>query len=203
MICRFLQPPWILLDLPGLHLRNSLNKCWYHATLHFLTCLSRLRSRCLSSNLGANSLEDCLFSALCAIFDTRISKPVENFFSLVMDFNGVDNRYGQIAVPDFLDYLCKQSPILLKELGVDVSTRLNCLKCQWISPTVIRDVSFKLYIPAGTKHTTLSDLLSFNSDIILSGPDAVFCGNCNQKTSNRCSRFCDNPDIFAIEVVRV
>ena len=29
---------WSLLDLPNLSLKNSLNKCWFHAGLHLLTC---------------------------------------------------------------------------------------------------------------------------------------------------------------------
>ena len=30
---------WSILPLPGLSLVNTLNKCWFHASLHFLSCI--------------------------------------------------------------------------------------------------------------------------------------------------------------------
>src|SRR5690349_21552410 len=46
---------WMLLDFPGLSLRNQRNNCWYHASLHFLTAIPSVRILCLSAPLNTNS----------------------------------------------------------------------------------------------------------------------------------------------------
>src|SRR5437870_7214196 len=60
---------WTLLDSPGLSLRNSLNKCWFHSTLHLLTNIPSLRALCSSKNAGY--FEKRFLAALMAIFSTR------------------------------------------------------------------------------------------------------------------------------------
>ena len=49
-------------------------------------------------------LELSFRTALQAILN-RASAPIKEFFEEIRDFNGIDRRYGQIAVPDFIEYL--------------------------------------------------------------------------------------------------
>src|SRR6185436_2684928 len=112
------------------------------------------------------------------------------------------HRYGQIAVPDFLEYLCNQSPILLRTLEITYFTRLQCSICRWVSTSSNRDCSLKLYIPPTAKTATLGDLLDYNSNVILSDDDGVICRNCNAKTTYSSSRDY-NSNLLLIEIIRV
>ena len=141
-------------------------------------------------------------NAVRAIFHTRRSADVGLFFPLVRDFCGVNNRYGQVAVPDFIEYLCARAPTLSPVVKLGFTTKLQCSKCQWVSQRMYSDVSLKLHIPPGREQVTLSDLVDYNSNVVLTDTDAVFCGHCNLKTSHTLSRDY-NPDLFLMEVVRV
>ena len=55
---------WSILDFPGVALKNTLNKCWYHACMHFLSAIPALRILCLSSSWASNSF----FSILVMLF---------------------------------------------------------------------------------------------------------------------------------------
>ena len=46
--------------------------------------------------------EVSLFGAVLAIFRNQSPTMVSAFYPLVMDFAGINNRYGQVAVPDFI-----------------------------------------------------------------------------------------------------
>jgi len=46
---------WKLLHLPGLPLKNTLNKCWYHAGLHLLSTIPALRALCSSPPKGISA----------------------------------------------------------------------------------------------------------------------------------------------------
>ena len=196
------QGKWTLLDSPGLSLRNKLNNCWFHATLHLLTAVPAIRTLCLSPTRDTSGFESSLLCALRSIFDTRVPSLVNAFFPLVRDCNGANHRYGQIAVPDFLEYLCVQSPNLLRTLQINYSTRLQCSVCRWISSSPTRDVSLKLYLPSTSKRSILGDLMDYNSNVVFIDDDAVFCRNCNSKTSHSSSRDY-NSDLFLIEFIRV
>ena len=114
---------WSILPLPGLSLVNTLNKCWFHTSLHFLSCIPYLRD-CLGILSYAGTLEKYLFNALHAILHSHRRHAVHALFNEVKDFNGRDNRYGQIAVPDFLDYLCTQVSKVGQALRYRYFTRL-------------------------------------------------------------------------------
>jgi hypothetical protein len=133
---------WTLLDSPGLSLRNSLNKCWFHSTLHLLTNIPSLRALCSSKNAGY--FEKRFLAALMAIFSTRRADVVNSFFHLVKDFSGVNNRYGQVAVPDFIEYLCAKSPIVSSVAKFTFLSKLTCSNCKWISERKCNDYSLKL-----------------------------------------------------------
>ena len=193
---------WTLLNLPGLPLRNSLNKCWFHAGLHLLTAIPPLRTLSLSPPRGIRTFERRFLAAIHAIFVTRRPTVVDCFFSMVRDFTGVNNRYGQVAVPDFIEHLCANSPNVSPVVKFTFSSKLTCSKCHWVSEQVYNDVSLKLHLPPGCTYASLSDLVNFNSNAVLAGNDAVFCGNCRTKTSQIVSRYY-NPDMFIMEVVRV
>jgi len=55
----------------------------------------------------------------------------------------------------------------------------------------------------GKAHVSLIDLVNLNSNAVLSGVDAVFCGHCKVKTSQKQARDYDNPDLLMLEIVRV
>jgi len=79
---------WQILSVPGLPLINTLNKCWFHASLHFLSCIPHLRL--LSSNVSTDSevLEKSLFNALYAIVHTHRPSLVHALFNEIKDFSG-------------------------------------------------------------------------------------------------------------------
>ena len=194
---------WKLPVNPGLALKNTLNKCWFHSTLHFLTCIPQLRWWSLNPDNGFSTFDASLFHALSSIFKVYRPSFVHAFFTLVKDFNGRNNRYGQIAVPDFLDYLCTRSARINQALNVQSFTRLQCSKCSWISEKPVTDLSVKLYLP-GTEKFSLQDLFHANSKTVLDGKDAVQCGKCNIKTSHTStSRLELSPDLLVVEIIRV
>ena len=135
-----------------------------------------------------NDFERVLFNALRSIFHTLSISSVNAFFPLVRDCNAANHRYGQIAVPDFLEFLCNRSPLLLRNLESKYFTRLQCYGCKWISSNPVKDVSLKLYLPSNSKSTTLEDLVDYNSRVVLKDDDAVFCRNCNTKRAHSSSR---------------
>ena len=194
---------WKIPADPGLALRNTLNKCWFHSTLHFLTCIPQLQWWSLNLDNGATTFDTSLFHALSSILKTHQPSLVHAFFNLVKDFNGRNNRYGQIAVPDFLDYLCTQSARINQTLNTQSFTRLQCSKCSWISEKPVTDLSVKLYLP-GTGEFSLQDLFHANSKTVLDGKDAVQCGKCNMKTPHTStSRLELSPDLLVVEIIRV
>src|SRR3569623_2396528 len=111
-----------------------------------------------------------------------------------MDFNGVNNRYGQVAVPDFLEHLCARAPNLSDIVKHKFLTQLQCSVCRWVSQRVCRDVSLKLYIPPDRKQFTLNELVDYNSNVVLTDSEAVFCGKCNLTPSYTSS--VSTPQIF-------
>jgi hypothetical protein len=192
---------WTLMESPGLSLRNSLNKCWYHASLHLLSAIPRLRTWCVSSQHGLSLFERRFLNAIRAIVSSRSPAAVNRFFPLVRDFDGVNRRYGQVAAPDFIEYLCNQSANLSPLVKFTLSTQLQCSKCLWVSRRSSSDVFLKLHLPVGRIDFTLAELVDYNSNVVLSDSDAVFCGQCNVKTSHNLSREY-NPDLLVMEVVR-
>ena len=100
---------------------NELNNCWFHATLNFLTGVPLLRSVCLSPPMDASHFEKMLLNALLSIFYVKRSAPIAEFFPLVMDFSGINNRYGQVAVPDFIEYLFAKSSVIQTRLDVNIT----------------------------------------------------------------------------------
>src|SRR6185437_14530412 len=98
---------WNLLTSPGLLLRNEKNNCWYHATLHFLSVFPPF-SESLNYNEQVSEFPRRFTDAISAIVRKQNLTPINHLFELIKDFQGVNNRYGQIAVPDFLEYLSTQ-----------------------------------------------------------------------------------------------
>jgi hypothetical protein len=194
--------PWKLLSLPGLALKNSLNKCWFHAGLHLLSTIPALRSLCAAPPRSASRFERRFFAAIHAIIHSRRSGDVASFFPLVSDFGGIRNRYGQKAVPDFFEYLFAHSPSLSHVMRLSLSSILTCSKCRWISERVCADTMLKLHLPPGSTQISLSNLVDYNFNTTLTGADAVFCGNCVSKTQQSQTRSL-NPDLCLLEVVRV
>ena len=121
-----------------------------------------------------------------------------------MDFTGINNRFGQIATSNFIEHLCSQSRKLSQALKSVFSARLQCSvsSCQWVSQKDVNDVFLKLYIPADKRRFTLEDLVDYNSNAVLDGDDAVYCGRCKVKTPHRLTREYD-PDVLLIEIIRV
>jgi len=111
-------------------------------------------------------------------------------------------RYGQIAVPDFIDFLCTRVPKVNQSLSFRYFTRLQCSKCKWLSEIPTNDASLKLYIPTGWTKASLAQLVQYISRSTLRGSEAVICGNCKIKTEHTSSRYSD-PDVFMIEIIRV
>ena len=192
---------WTLLDMPGIHLKNSLNKCWFHAGLHLLSSIPLLRVLCTSPPIGLSRFENRFLAAILAIFRTRRPGSVSSFFPFVRDFTGINNRYGQVAVPDFIEHLCSHSPCLSPLVKFTFLSKVTCTKCKWISERSFKDISLKLHIPPGHSQVTLQDLVDYNSTVVLSNKDAVFCGHCNIKTPQLVSQSY-NPDLFLLEVIR-
>src|SRR5690606_23078763 len=80
-------------------------KCWFYATLQLLSTIPTLRPICSVFPKDITPFEASLFGAVLAIFRNDSPTMVSAFYPLVMDFAGVNNRYGQVAVPAFIDYL--------------------------------------------------------------------------------------------------
>ena len=194
--------PWTLLDSPGLPLKNSLNKCWFHAGLHLLSTIPPLRALCISLPRQVKTFEQSLLVAIYAIFQSRRPADVSSFFHSVRDFTGIDNRYGQVAVPDFIEHLCARSSRLSSVVSFMFSSKVSCSKCNWVSETLCSDVSLKLHIPSDCINISLRDLVEHNSIANLAGDNAVYCGTCKVKTSQKVSRSF-NPDLCLVEVIRV
>ena len=120
-----------------------------------------------------------------------------------MDFNGRNNRYGQVAVPDFIEHLALQAPSFFNGIKTQVTSQLQCDTCHWVSQRESSDILLKLYLPQDVKNgICLSDLMVYNASSALSGREAVFCGTCSRKTSQTCSRDYSS-DVILIEVIRV
>jgi hypothetical protein len=193
---------WSVSAAAGLILRNSRNNCWFHSALHLLTGVPSIRSFCSSLPRNLGTFENHLFKALYAIFTKRNAFTVASLFPLVKDCDGVQHRYGQIAVPDFIDYLCRRSTWLSKLITFTLTTRLQCSQCQWARYPSSTEVTLKLYFPEDRKLSTLEDLVDFNSRAALGADNTVNCSNCGIKTSHTYLRTC-NPDVFLIEISRV
>ena len=179
-----------------------LNSCWFHSSLHLLTAIPLVRQLCLSSP-SLSRFDEHLLTALRSILNSNGRKLVQNFFLEVSDFKGSDNRYGQIAVPDFIEFICERSTALKMLISHQFHSILKCSVCKWISPISCNDIFLKLYIPSNLQNNiSLSDLCLFNSETKLSANNAVMCGKCNKRTSHS-QTYDYNPDIFLIEIVRV
>lgn len=72
---------WTVLDLPGLPLKNSLNKCWFHAGLHLLSAVPPLRALCTPQPKQVKNFENSFLCAVYAIFQSRRPMDVSSFFS--------------------------------------------------------------------------------------------------------------------------
>jgi ubiquitin C-terminal hydrolase len=144
-----------------------------------------------------------LINALSTIFNGKSTLAVDNFFHSVKDFNGLNNRFGQLAVSDFLEYLVSQAPNVLSTVRCSINKRLQCLKCQWISSTSSEDIFYRLYIPPGFRNSiSLTDLVNYNSRSRLYGANSLWCGNCGIKTEQSDVRD-SNSDIIMFEIIRV
>jgi len=111
-------------------------------------------------------------------------------------------RYGQIAVPDFLEFLAGSLSSYFNQIRFQLSTKLQCLQCKWVSYTNTQDVLFKIYIPSGSKnHYTLSELFDYNTSAVLSGRSTL-CGKCCRKTEQQINLEHDS-DIIVLEIIRV
>lgn len=193
---------WSILKSSGITLRNSRNNCWFHSTLFLLASVPPIRSFCLSLPRDLGIFETRLFKAIGAIFNNGNPSTVASFFSLAKDCDGVQHRYDQIAVPDFIDYLCSRSNQLSNLLTFSLTTRLQCSKCFWTRYPSSTEVALKLYFPPDKKLFTLEELVDFNSKVSLVGDNTVNCSNCGSNTTHTYLRSC-NPDVFLIELVRV
>ena len=82
---------------------------------------------------------------------------------LVKDFQGVNNRYGQVPVPDFLEYLSDNATEIFNPIRSNVFTSLQCQRCKWVSISMASEVLIKLYLPDSRQSISLADVLAFNS----------------------------------------
>jgi len=127
--------------------------------------------------------------------------PVGAFFNLVKDFSGINNRYGQIAVPDFLEYLATQLPYVFNLARSVTNTKLQCLRCNWVSYSTSEDILLKLYIsPGTTKRISLSELFTYN--FITTLLESSVHGQCLRKTSQKSSKELFS-DLVCVELIRV
>ncbi len=193
---------WSLLDSPGLTLRNSRNNCWFHSTLYLLTGVPSIRFFCSSLPQDLEAFDRHLFSAIGSIVNSRDPSIVSAFFPLVKDCDGVQHRYGQIAVPDFIDYLCSHSSRLSHLLTFTLTTQLQCSQCHWVRYPSSHEVTLKLYFPSDRKLTTLEDFVDYNSRAALDDDNTVYCPTCGVNTTHDYLRSCD-PDVFLLELCRV
>ena len=185
---------WKLLDCPGLALKNSLNKCWFHAGLHFLSTIPALRLLCTSPSGSMNQFDRRFLKAIRAIVLSQRPSDVGALFPSVCDFGGRQYRYGQKSVPDFFEHLFVMSSFISRMLKFTFSSKLTCANCHWISERLCDEVSAKLHLPPGKSQIHLYDLVDYNFNTTLCGTDAVFCGNCRIKTSQQ-QRQSLNPDM--------
>jgi ubiquitin C-terminal hydrolase len=161
-----------------------------------------VRFFCSALPLDLSTFEYQLFQAINAIVKTRDQSAVSSFFPSVKDCDGVQHRYGQIAVPDFLEYLVSRSSRLSEFITFPLTTRLQCSGCNSIRDPSSSEIALKLYFPSNKKLTTLEDLVDFNSKASLDYDNTVYCSTCSAKTLHSYSRSC-NPDLFFIELFRV
>ena len=135
---------WKLLNRPGLILHNTRNSCWFHAGLQFLSASSTLLLRTID-NKDMSELSTVFKEAMEAIIHHGELTHIRQLFNLVKDFHGINNRYGQIAVPDFLEYLAAQLP-QLQSFHFQLITKLQCGMCRWWSFNTTKDFMCKLYL---------------------------------------------------------
>jgi ubiquitin C-terminal hydrolase len=121
--------------------------------------------------------------ALSAIVSRDTTIAINYFFNLIRDFQGTDNRYGQIAVSDFLEYLGLKLADLFDQIRFECISKLQCLNCKWVSYQISKDLLFKLYIPPTHTHCTLTDLLDYNTTVSMRD-NSIFCGRCSKKTDH-------------------
>src|SRR6185503_19368163 len=153
---------WQLLNSPGMSLRNRRNNCWYHACLHFLTGVPLFRT---SYHNSSSAFSRSFSAAIDAILTSTSRTSVDTFFSLVRDFQGINNRYGQVAVPDFLEHLFNTIPAIFQSLRSNVSISLQCQRCKWCSISTTSETLIKLYLPPSCQAIFLSNLIVFNSEM--------------------------------------
>jgi len=118
------------------------------------------------------------------------------------DFQGPNNRYGQVAVTDFLEYLSATIPDIFQHIRNNVSTYLQCQRCKWISVTTANELLIKLYIPGHHRPISLNELITFNSETIFSDASGVHCAKCGSKTAHT-SRREHLSDLLLFEIIRV
>ena len=105
-----------------------------------LTAIPLVRDVCSAG--GKSFFENSLIDALSAIFRNQNVEPFEALFRLVMDFNGRNNRYGQVAVPDFIEHLALQAPDVLGKAKSQVVTQLRCSQYRWVSHSDSSNILF-------------------------------------------------------------
>ena len=141
-------------------------------------------------------------SAMLAILGRKSSGPVDKFFRQIRDFKGANNRYGQLAVSDFLEFLAIRLPDIFSFLKSRITMKLQCLTCKWLSLTTSCDLLVKLYIPPGeAKRISLTDLLTYNFSSTLA-ESATNCGKCRKKTTQKSTPE-QVPLLLCFEIIRV
>ena len=190
-----------LLHKPGLSLTNSLNKCWFHASLHLLANVPMLREYLAEYPVSSAPLYKDFRKAIQAIIGHFSPSLVSNFFEKISAFNGVNNRYGQIAVPDFLEYLWTQLPDCFKSIWTPSIRKMQCLKCNWVSYKNSQDMLLKVYIPTHIgKNVSLKDLIDYN--FINAHSEPSLCGHCHVNTNQK-TVWDFIPNLVCLEILRV
>ena len=194
------MPRWHLLKSPGMSLRNRRNNCWYHACLHFLTGVPLFRT---SYHNSSSAFSRSFSAAIDAILTSTSRTSVDTFFSLVRDFQGINNRYGQVAVPDFLEHLFNTIPTIFQSLRSNVSVSLQCQRCKWCSISTTSETLIKFYLPPSRQaNISFSDLIVFNSEMKFPESAGVNCAKCGVKTAHS-SRREHHSDLLFLEIIRV
>ena len=140
-------------------------------------------------------------NALIDILEKKSDKSIKLLFNLVKDFQGANNRYGQLAVTDFLDYLVSNAANLLDSIKCAIGTTLQCNSCKWVC-YYCSGCLFKLHIPPGhRKSLDLQELLDYNSGFS-SRTEAVWCEHCRSKTGQHAT-YESHSDIILFELIRV
>jgi len=142
---------WKILDCPGASLKNSKNNCWFHSALHFLTAAPPILANSLNPAPEIPEFQSQFGNAISCITSKKGVAAIKVFFQSVKDFQGIDNRYGQIAVSDFLEFLNNQLP-LFKTIQFTLFTKLQCLKCKLIRTRAIYCLN-SIFHPARRKVT--------------------------------------------------